>query len=109
MMQAGKLNTRVTIERRTVAEDPMGGGAVTWVLLATLWANFRNVSGSEAIRNDAPVGVTKASARIRYREDIDPTCRLIHRGTTYNIESVLPDQVSREYCDLVCSTGANDG
>ena len=27
-MQAGKLNTCVTIERRTVAEDPMGGGAV---------------------------------------------------------------------------------
>lgn len=109
MMQAGRLTSRVSIERRTVIEDPMGGGVVTWVPLATLWANFRNVSGSEAIRNDAPVGVTKASVRIRYREDIDPTCRLIHRGTTYNIESVLPDQVAREYCDLVCSTGANDG
>ena len=108
-MQAGRLNRRVTVERRTVVEDPLGGGAVTWVPLATLWANFRNASGSEAIRNDAPVGITKASVRIRYREDIDPTCRLIHRGTTYNIESVLPDQVAREYCDLVCSTGANDG
>ena len=108
-LAAGTLTSRVSIERRTVIEDPMGGGVVTWVPLATLWANFRNVSGSEAIRNDTPIGAATASVRIYYREDIDQTCRLIHRGAIYNIEQVLPDQVGREYCDLVCATGANDG
>ena len=108
-MNIGALDRRVTIERRAVVDDPLGGEIITWVLLATLWANFRNTTGAEAIRNDVQVGTTKASIRIRYREDIDQTCRLLHRGLVYQIEQVLPDQQGREYVDLVCSTGANDG
>lgn len=99
----------MTIERRNVADDPLGGEIVTWVPVATVWANFRNTTGAEAIRNDVQVGTTKASVRVRYREDIDQTCRLLQRGLVYEIEQVLPDQQGREYVDLVCSTGANDG
>lgn len=106
---AGTLNRRVTIEKRSIVDDPLGGEIVTWALLATLWANFRNLSGTETIKSDAEVGTTKASVRIRYREDIDQTCRLLHHGLIYQIESVLPDQQGREYVDLVVSTGASNG
>lgn len=109
-MQAGRLDRQVTIERRTTVADPLGGAVVTWVPFATLiWANIRNITGAEAIRNGVQVGTTKSSVRIRYREDIDQTCRLLYRGQVYAIEQVLPDEQGRESVDLVCSTGANDG
>lgn len=108
-MQVGKLNRRIVIERQQVTEDPLGGQIVAWLTLATLWSNFRNMSGTEAIKSDAQIGTTKTSVRIRYREDIDQTCRLLHRGLIYEIESVLPDEQGREYVDLVVSTGASNG
>ena len=111
-LEAGTLNRRVLVERRVVTRDDEGGEVVAWVPFAgdgMLWANIRFLNGTESLKAGIVLGTAKASIRIRYRQDIDPTCRVTHRAQVFSILSVLPDQVGREYLDLAVETGANDG
>jgi SPP1 family predicted phage head-tail adaptor len=58
------------------------------------------------------VNHTKVVARItiRYRENINATMRVVHKGKAYNIEGVLPDPDSgMEYLTLPVSEGVSDG
>lgn len=111
-MQAGSLNRRILIERKQVTEDPLGGEIVQWVPLAgdgMLWANIRFLNGTETVKLDTQIGTARASIRLRFREDIDPTCRVTHRGTVFEIKSVLPDLQGGEYVDLAVESGASNG
>lgn len=114
--EAGSLRHRVLLEQRTVVDDPLGGEIVTWVPVSTLagdgfvWANVRFQTGMETLRTNVVIGTTKASIRIRYRDDVGQTTRATYRGEVYDIKSVQPDSESGiEYLDLVCEAGSNDG
>lgn len=113
-LAAGTLNRRITLER--YGSTPSGTGGQTppaWTPIASVWANVRYLNGSETLRADFPVSVAKASIRIRFRDDIDPTCRAVYSSgsvTTYfEILAVLPDMVGREYIDLAVQEGQNNG
>lgn len=111
-LAAGTLNRRILIERKQVTEDPLGGEIVQWVPLAgdgMLWANIRFLNGTETVKSDTRTATAKASIRIRYREDIEPTCRVKHRGVIFEILAVLPDLQGREFVDLAVETGATNG
>lgn len=111
-MQVGSFNRRILVERQQISEDPLGGEIVQWVPLVgdgMLWANVRFLSGTETVKSDTQVGTARASIRLRFREDIDPTCRVTHRGTVFEIKSVLPDLQGREFVDLAVETGASNG
>lgn len=108
-LAAGTLNRRLSLQRAVETPTGTGGSTFDWVEFAKVWANVRFLSGSETIRSDFPVSVTKASIRIRWREDVDATCRAIYvnagRTVTCAIEAVLPDEQGREYLDLVAEVG----
>ena len=84
-MRAGKLDRRVTIESYT---KPTGGDptAGTWSTLAMVWAERLEMGGVERA-----LGVTVDTAeatggyRIRYRSDVDPTCRLVDGSELWDI------------------------
>lgn len=109
-MRAGLLRHRVTLQGLVETQDP-ATGAITksWIDTVTVWADVRFLSGLEAVKADAPVSVSRASMRIRYRPDVVTTMRAIHDGRTFDIKSVLPDTTGRHYLDLVIETGANNG
>lgn len=106
MQQAGKLNSRVTIQAPGTAQDDAGQPLAAWSDVATVWANIALKSGLETIKGDAPVSVVQASIRIRYRTDLNAGMRVVHGSTQYDIRAVLPDNGRREFTDLVCETGA---
>ncbi|SIQ99942.1 phage head closure protein [Pseudacidovorax sp. RU35E] len=109
-MDIGKLKCQVQLQRRVSATDEAGQPIHTWQALATVWADVRFPGGLEAIRADAQLTVTRASVRIRYRTDVDAaSCRLLFKGAVYDIQAVLPDEAHRQYLDLVCESGQNDG
>lgn len=101
-MQAGRLNTRCVIQRRTGGTndwgEPLPDG---WETHATVWANVKHLSGSEAIKADSEVSTVRASIRIRYRSDITAGMRVLIGLAVYQIEAVMPDIASREFVDLV--------
>lgn len=101
MMQAGRLNRRVTLQSPSQSVDEIGQPIPGWTDVATLWADIRMKSGLESIKAGAPVSVVQASIRVRYRAGITAGMRIVHNLQAYNIVAVMPDVGGREYVDLV--------
>lgn len=109
-LEAGSLNRRVLLQRSVLAQNPdTEAMEQTWVDVGKAWANIRYLNGTETLKAATTISSAKASIRIRFREDLDATCRVSYGGAYFNILAVLPDAVSREYVDLACDTGSNDG
>ena len=112
-LEAGTLNRRVSLQQRQETPTGTGGSTIAWVEIAKVWANIRMLNGIETVKADFPVSVAKASIRIRWREDIDPTWRVVYvsngKTMTFDVKAVLPDLVGREFVDLSVEVGVNDG
>lgn len=100
-MQAGRLNTRMTLQRRTAGQDAAGQPIDGWTDVGPDWADFRVLSGLEAIKADAVTSVTRASCRVRYREDLTPDMRAMVAGEAWQIVSIQPDVNKRRFVDLI--------
>ena len=101
-MQAGRLNSKITIQRKTAAADAWGTPEPQgWEDHAKVWSNVRHQSGSESIRAGADVSIVRASVRIRWRTGIDAGMRVLYQGQAFDIEAVLPGG-NRQHLDLVC-------
>ena len=102
MMQAGRLDTRVTLQRRTTGQDDWGQPTEGWEDVAQVWANVRHLNGVESIKAGADVSVVRASIRIRWREGVDAGQRVLIGSAIYQIQAVMPDLGGRVFVDLVC-------
>ena len=111
-IEAGRLRHKVMIQRQTQTQDPMTGElTVTWTDLfpKPIWAAVEPISAREFVVSQEPNARVTARATIRYRDGIDASMRLVHRGRNYNIHGVLEDLDSgREYLTLPLSEGVND-
>lgn len=105
-MQAGRLDSRVTIQAPDTTTDALGQPIPGWTDVATVWADIRMKSGLESIKAGSPVSTVQASIRIRYRAGINAGMRIVHNLTNYNITAVMPDVGGREFVDLVCEVVA---
>lgn len=101
-MKAGPLNSRITIQHLVAGQEPDGQPVDVWTELATVWANIRNLRGSEAIRADKDTSTVQTSIRIRRRNDVTAAMRVVYGSTVYEIKAVLPDEIERDKVDLVC-------
>ena len=106
MMQAGRLNSRCTLQAPGTATDEIGQPIPGWTDVATVWGDIRLKSGLEAIKAGAPVSTVQASIRVRYRAGITAGMRVVHNLVAYQITAVLPDVGGREFVDLVAEVVA---
>lgn len=113
-MRIGTLNRQVELQRLVRAQDQETESLVdTWVQVAKVWANVRYLNGVETVKAAAPVSTAKASIRIRFREDIEDSWRVVYTSngntTFFNITAILADLQGREFVDLAVESGANNG
>ncbi len=108
-MDSRSLRHQIRIQRLDDAQSESGAPSQEWIDIFSVWANIRYLNGTESIKSDAPISVARASIRIRYRTDIVANMRVLHGATIFNVRAVLPDEERREFVDLVCETGGNDG
>lgn len=116
-MHAGKLRHRIIPQKRISSQDPVTGEVVTqWVNLVNstsdggIYGEVVAASARDFVAAQAFQNAVTTRIKIRFRDDIFPQCRILHRGKIYNVEGVLPDPDSGlEYLTLPCSDGVNDG
>lgn len=102
-MQAGRLGSLVTIQKRTSPADSWGAPLPEgWEEHCSVWANVKHLSGAESIKADADVSTVRASVRIRFRTDVNAGMRVLIGGAVYLIDAVLTDMAQRKHVDLVC-------
>ena len=97
------LNKRIDILRRVYTSDDMGGFTHTTVA-RDVWAQIRNVSGSEIYKFGGSESNVKYKFTIRYRgEDvIEPSDEIGYSGRTFRIHFIDYNGFERNYIDLYC-------
>ncbi|MDR5790283.1 phage head closure protein [Caballeronia sp. LP003] len=111
-MGGGALRHRVQLQAPVVQiDDETGEPVITdWIDKGTpVWAAVEPVSGREWLLSaEFREGVT-TRIRVRWRDDIDSTWRVIHARksgeTIYNIDAVLPRYEGMSELHLMCSSG----
>ena len=109
-LSAGKLRHRVTLESQQQTQNQYGGIETTWVEQGRAWAEVAPQSGREYVAARQVQNEVTTRITIRYRDDIDATWRIRHRGRIFDIQAVLPDAGSGlAHLSLMCSESATDG
>lgn len=110
-LAAGKLNRRITIQQRVDGQDEAGQPVQTWQDVASVWANVSGANGLTTIKNanDVTAAIKRYSIRIRFREGLDEGMRVLLGSTPFDVKEVRMDYAGREWTDLVCEQGGNDG
>lgn len=110
-LSAGRLRHRVTLQGPVQSFDSnTGSTSVVWDTLGTYWAAIEPVSVRDFVQSAAHQSKVTARITLRYGAPVTPDCRLVHNGTIYYIEGILPDADSgREYLTLAAYAGVNEG
>ncbi len=103
-IRAGKLRNRVTIQSLVNTQDPASGEMVeSWVLLATVWAEVRDLRGTEYWQAAQAQSEVTTLVRIRTRTDILPDMRVLHGSRTLLVDHIVnPDAVPTDL-HLLCT------
>lgn len=108
MQRASELRHRVTIQQKLIERDENNyPRPEVWIDHVKLWAKVTPLSAKDLLAAQAGQGKTVARMKIRYREDIDTTMRVIHKGRIYAIDGPPLDDPnnSYEYVTLLLSNG----
>lgn len=110
-MKAGRLRHRVDLQALETVHDSDGAISEEWIsLFPKLSAEIMPLSGRELIAAASIQSNVQTRIKIRYRNGITTKMRIVHRGTIYNIESIIPDLDSGiRHLVLNCSSGMNEG
>ena len=88
-MRSGRLDRRITLQRKTVVANSYGEPIETWVDLATVWAEYLPTGGVERYAATQMVAEADTRWRIRYRADLTPIDRLSYAGRIYDVTGVV--------------------
>ncbi|OAT53986.1 phage head closure protein [Providencia heimbachae] len=109
-MNPGRLRHKVTFQRSELVKLPSGARENQWVDIATnVRAEVKGISGRELLASGAEMSEITVRIWMRFRPDINSTCRMVFNGLNYDIQSAIPD-VKRTRLELLCKQGVkSDG
>jgi len=89
MISAGRLDRRITLQRRDAAPaDVNGSKRQTFAGYATVWAEKIDAGGREYFAAGQVQAELATQFRIRYRSDVQITDRISFEGLSYNITHI---------------------
>lgn len=109
-MQAGLLNQRVTLQRRSVGLDAAGQTSTTWVDVDTVWASVLPLRGRDLLAAAQQQATFDAKVTMRYRADVMPTDRLMWGTQPLEIVGEPINVAGRGAAlELMCTHGVRAG
>lgn len=85
---SGDLRTPFAIQRRTLADDGMGGQTPTWSQIGTGWGACASQSGQEGLDRGS-LGTDRGVVMwARYGLGVTEKDRIVMEGNTYNVRKV---------------------
>ena len=87
------MDRRIVIEQSTETTDSYNQAIKTWSILATVWAQVEDKSGSEGYQAEQLTTVRSTVFTIRYKAGIEERMRILYRNRYYDIHSIkAPDR-----------------
>ena len=95
----------VELQERSVTRDPFGSQVVSWSEIEKVWAHVNQTGTSEDFENDADrdVALRNATIRVRWRDDVQETGRVVYDGLPWDIKGIAEIGYRREL-ELHCQT-----
>ena len=106
--RASEFRHRVLVQRKGANRDEDGYPIpAQWSDYLSLWAKITHLSGRDLIAAQSNQSKIVARMKIRYREDIDTTMRVVYKGKHYAIDSQPLEDMSTgfEYVTFILSQG----
>ena len=99
------LDRIVELQERRVTRDNFGSEVVSWSEIEKVWANVKQTGTSEDFENDAnrAVALRNATFRIRWRQDVEETYRVVYDGFPWDIKGIA-ELGRRQELLLICQT-----
>lgn len=114
-MRTGKLRDRIRIDQRSVATNTdYGTQTITWVELATVWAEVQDQlpSRGENVTAELVQARQPVRVRMRYRADIESTMRVVELGGLQRTLKIVGGPATlgnREGVEIMCEEFGTEG
>jgi SPP1 family predicted phage head-tail adaptor len=109
-VRAGRLDRRITIQRRTETTNPSNNESIfNWVDVVTCWAEFESNRGQEFFSANQKQAETVGLFRMRYFPGIVAEMRIIFDGSYFDITAVNPMRGRNTGLELMAKTGLTNG
>lgn len=108
-MHSGQFAERISIESLTVTRNSIGEETKAWASIAEVWAEVTTIRGAEYAAAMQAQYRADIRVRVRYRAGITNLMRIQWRGQAYAIEAVMDGGPRRDYIEMICASGVEDG
>ena len=100
-LDAGTLRERVTVQQASENRNRLGESISEWATFATVWASVNGVSAREYLLAGQQQVDISHRVKMRYLTGLTPKMRLVWRGRTLEIISILEHE-NRSVHELMC-------
>jgi SPP1 family predicted phage head-tail adaptor len=83
------MRERVTVEAPVESRNSLGEATLSWSAFATVWASVDGMSSREILQAQQANAVASHKIRIRFLPGLTHTHRIVWRGRTMEIASVV--------------------
>jgi SPP1 family predicted phage head-tail adaptor len=116
MDKIGRLDKRVSIQRRSSTKDSYGQEIDSWTTIAQVWAQVKPLGGKERMRNAAMVveSILTHTVTVRYSATLMPPLeadawRILYGSRIFNITSSRDVEEDRRFIEFDCTEGSVNG
>ena len=100
---ATDLNRKITFRKLTLTQDPNTGEMIeAWADHVSVFARVEPLVGREYFAAMSEHAEVTTRIRIRYREDIDRTMRVVYANTEFEILHIIHPEFGRRELQLMC-------
>lgn len=89
MLNVGRMDRRILIEREAETAKPSGSVMKTWSPIATAWAELMQNSAAEQSAGFGELEAGTVVFRIRHLPGITTADRLVYDGRAYGLKEVI--------------------
>lgn len=88
MINAGKMDRRITIDRQTETVKPSGDVSKVWTPIAVVWAEIIQQSATEFFTGFGEAETGSIIFRIRYMPGVTMADRVSYNGSAYGLKEI---------------------
>ena len=96
-MNPGDFDQLITIQTLSETADAFGQRIQTFSTLANVWARVEEKSGNESELGNQIVARKRVEFIIRYKSGLNELMRVVYRGNTYKIQSIINDDARKAF------------
>lgn len=103
MINPGKLNKKISIQKQGSTKDQYGHTVETWdVFKNNVWASVDPIVGKEYFAAETVNSEVTHKIRFRYLPGIDPSMRIVYKNRKFSIQSAINYKEANIEWQLMC-------